>query len=283
MNQPMRVLIFGLGYTGLRLAQTLAGAGVAVAGTVREPARYAHLAEHGITPIPFAAAGEALAGVTHILSSVPPGDGGDPVLLAHLPALQAAPALRWAGYLSTTGVYGDHGGGWVDESSPTNPSSPRAHWRLAAEQAWQASGLPVAVFRLPGIYGPGRSVFDQLANGTARRIDRPGHVFSRIHVDDIVGAVQAAMARPTALGVFNLVDDLAAEPRAVTEFACDVLAITPPPLTSFDPAALTPMARSFWADSKRVSNARMKAELGYALRYPDYRSGLSAIFGTAPG
>ncbi len=281
----MQVLIFGAGYTGLRLARALQqahmlmGQDITVAVTSRKAALRRDLISQGLVALPFPLpdCAHTLATTTHIVSTVPPDDSGDPVLTAHAEALRAAPVVRWVGYLSTTGIYGDHQGGWVDETTPPDPSSPRAARRLAAEQAWQQTGLPVTLFRLPGIYGPGRSAFDQLRAGTARRIDRPGHVFSRIHVDDIVGAVLAAMQRQITGALFNLVDDEAAEPRAVTELACALLGMAPPPLTPLDLASLSPMARSFWIDSKRVHNQAMKAQLGYDLHYPTYREGLAAI------
>jgi nucleoside-diphosphate-sugar epimerase len=279
MAKTRHVFIAGLGFTGLRLARALIAQGSAVSGTMRDPDRCALLREEGITAWPFPLPDPALAlqGITHLVSTIPPGADGDPVLVAHGAAVRAAADLRWAGYLSTTGVYGDHGGGWVDEGTPPAPLSARSAHRLQAEQAWQGIGVPLTVFRLPGIYGPGRSAFDQLRAGTARRIDRPGHVFSRIHVDDIVGALLAAMERPPGLGVINVVDDEPAEPRAVIEYACSLVGADLPPLTPFDAAQMTPMARSFWAESKRVSNARLKNDLGYTLRYRSYREGLQAI------
>jgi nucleoside-diphosphate-sugar epimerase len=279
MAKTRHVFIAGLGFTGLRLARALIAQGSAVSGTMRDPHRCALLREEGITAWPFPLPDPALAlqGITHLVSTIPPGADGDPVLAAHGAVVRAAADLRWAGYLSTTGVYGDHGGGWVDEGTLPAPLSARSAHRLQAEQAWQGIGVPLTVFRLPGIYGPGRSAFDQLRAGTARRIDRPGHVFSRIHVDDIVGALLAAMARPPGLGVINVVDDEPAEPRAVIEYACGLLGADLPPLTPFDAGQMTPMARSFWAESKRVSNARLKSALGYTLRYASYREGLQAI------
>lgn len=266
------LLCFGFGYTARALAPLLAAEGWAVAGTSRG----------GGADVPFDAPGEALERATHVLSSVPPDESGDPVLRRHAAALAGR---QWVGYLSTTGVYGDTGGAVVDESAPLRPTSARARRRVEAEAAWLAlwrsRGVPVHVFRLAGIYGPGRSAFDQIRAGTARRIDRPGHAFNRIHVDDIALVLRASMARPNPGAVYNVCDDAPAEPAEVVAHACELLALAPPPLTPFAEAAraMSPMAASFWADNRRVSNARIKAELGVRLRFPDYRAGLRAILG----
>ncbi|HYD99199.1 MAG TPA: SDR family oxidoreductase [Alphaproteobacteria bacterium] len=272
-----RFFCFGLGYSGLRLARALMAEGWAVGGTCRDPAAAAALRAEGIDarPFPLPDPVEALAGVGHVLTTVPPGEGGDPVLEAHGAALAALP-LAWFGYLSTTGVYGDHGGGWVDEATPPAPTNPRAARRVAAERAWTAAGVPLHVFRLPGIYGPGRSALDQVRAGQAKRIDKPGHVFSRIHVDDIVGAVMASMARPNPGAVYNLADDEPAPAAEVVAHACALLGVEPPPLVPFEAAALSPMGREFYADNRRVRAARIGAELGYRLRHPSYRDGLRA-------
>ncbi|MFN4090371.1 MAG: NAD-dependent epimerase/dehydratase family protein [Alphaproteobacteria bacterium] len=225
----------------------------------------------------------ALAGTTHVLLSVPPDAEGDPALDLHGGDLVrcAGGSLAWIGYLSTTGVYGDRGGGWVDETVPVRPGSERARRRAAAEASWLAfgrdRGVPVQIFRLPGIYGPGRSQIEAVRAGRAHRIDKPGQVFSRIHVDDIVAVLRASMARPRAGAVYNVADDLPAPSHDVTAFACDLLGVEPPPLVPYAAADLSPMARSFYAESRRVANRLIKAELGVTLRYPDYRAGLRAI------
>jgi nucleoside-diphosphate-sugar epimerase len=218
-----------------------------------------------------------LRGVTHLLSSVPPDADGDPVLRHHAADLAALPGLAWVGYLSTTGVYGDRQGGWVDEDSNLTPGTERGRRRLAAERAWLASGLPVHLFRLAGIYGPGRNQLAGLRAGTAQRIDKPGQVFSRIHVDDIATVLAASIACPSPGRAYNVCDNEAAPPAEVVAHAAGLLGMAPPPLVPFATAELSPMARSFYADSKRVDNARIKAELGVALRYPTYREGLAAL------
>jgi nucleoside-diphosphate-sugar epimerase len=235
------------------------------------------------------AAGEALPqaaleGMTHLLVSTAPEASGDPVLAAL--ERTALPDLAWIGYLSTTGVYGDHRGAWVTEDSELRPVSLRSQRRVAAEMAWMQFGLKrnaaVQIFRLAGIYGPGRSQLDSLRDGTARRIVKPGQVFSRIHVEDIASVVMQGIAHPKISGVFNVCDDEPAAPADVTAFAAGLLGMEPPPLEDFDAAKTTmsEMGLSFWADNKRVANAKMKAALGMRLKYPTYREGLAAISGT---
>jgi nucleoside-diphosphate-sugar epimerase len=222
-----------------------------------------------------------LQGVTHILVSVPPDAGGDPVLDRHGDDLAALPTLAWLGYLSTTGVYGDRGGDWVDETSPLLPTGERGRRRVAAETAWlelwRRRCVPVHIFRLAAIYGPGRSPFAALRAGTARRIDKPGQLFSRIHVEDLARVLRASIARPRPGAVYNVCDDMPAAPEAVMAHAAALLGIAPPPLVPFADAGLSPMALSFYDDNKRVRNALIKTELGIALRFPDYRTGLAAI------
>lgn len=274
-----RFFLFGLGFSGRVVARAAQAAGWRVAGTTRSGEAvdlpgvevFAFDRDH---PLPD----RALEGTTAVLSSVPPDALGDPVLdlcgdaLRHL-----APA--WVGYLSTTGIYGDHGGALVDEDTPPAPSLERSRRRLAAERAWQASGLPVHLFRLAGIYGPGRSALDSVRAGTARRVVKPGQVFSRIHVDDIAQTVLASLARPNPGAVYNVCDDDAAPPQEVVAHACALLGVAPPPEIPWDQAraTLSPMALSFYADNKRVDNRRIKDELGVVLRYPDYRAGLRAM------
>ncbi len=200
----------------------------------------------------------------------------DPALQRYGQALGKARA-KWVGYLSATAVYGDRQGGWVDETSALEPVTERGRWRVASEAAWAASGLPVQIFRLAGIYGPGRSPLDRLREGRAHRVVKAGQIFSRIHVDDIAAALLASMARPDPGRVYNLADDLPAPPQDVIAFAAELLGLPVPPEVPFEAAELSPMARSFYAESKRVANGRVKAELGLRLAHPDYRAGLRAI------
>ena len=282
-----RLFCFGLGYSAGFLARAVAAEGWAIAGTSRDEASCAARAAAGCAMHVFTrdqklrGGAAILAGTTHLLLSVPPDASGDPVFAAHGPALAALPALRWAGYLSTTGVYGDRGGAWVDEDTPPCPAGERGRRRLAAEQAWQAlavrTGLPLHVFRLAGIYGPGRSALDAVRQGRARRIDKSGQVFSRIHVEDLVAVLRASMARPRPGAVYNVCDDAPVAPGEVVEFAATLLGLAPPPAVAFDAAGLSPLARSFYDDNKRVANRRIKDELGVRLRYPSYREGLRAL------
>ena len=222
-----------------------------------------------------------LAGATWMLSTVPPDGPGDPVIDCHGAALAAADPFNWVGYLSTTGVYGDRGGGRVDEASALRPSTARGRRRVAAEAAWlgleREHGFPVHVFRLAGIYGPGRSQLDQVRAGTARRVVKPGQVFSRIHVDDLAAVLEASMAGPNPGAVYNVCDDLAAPPQDVVAYACQLLGVAPPPTVPFEDAGLGEMARSFYAENKRVDNRRIKRELGVTLEFPSYREGLAEL------
>jgi nucleoside-diphosphate-sugar epimerase len=287
VSQPRRLFCFGLGYTAGVFATRLLAQGWRVAGTCREEARAAELRARGMEVHLFdrdralADPKTALAGTTHILSSVPPDEAGDAVLDHHGADLAALRGVAWVGYLSTTGVYGDRAGAEVDEGAPLAPTSARARRRVAAEAGWFAlgrdHGLPVHVFRLAGIYGPGRSALDQVRAGTARRIAKPGHVFSRIHVEDIAKVLRASIARPDPGATYNVCDDNPAPSEEVVAYACALLGMMPPPLVPFDQTRLSPMAASFYRDNKRVSNARLKAELGVTLGYPDFRSGLEAI------
>jgi nucleoside-diphosphate-sugar epimerase len=284
-----RLFIFGLGYSGLEIAKLAKAAGWTVAGTVRDADKARQFSAEGLethlfdgtTTLPRA----AIDGATHILCTIAPGSAGDPALRTCGALLREA---RWLGYLSTTGVYGDQGGGWVDETMPAKPGQPRSIDRLAAERAWQAAGLEagaaVDIFRLPGIYGPGRSAIDQVRAGTARRIDKPGQVFSRIHVEDIAATVVAALTRRSPGAIYNVADDLPAPSGDVIAYACELLALPVPPLIPWDQAApaMSAMARSFYAENRRVRNDRIKQELGVALRYPTYREGLRAIAGHTP-
>jgi len=257
-----------------------------IAGTCRDDDRRAELAREGVEAYlfdrPFADIAAALADTSHLLSSVPPDAAGDRVIARYGSTIAAiGGSLTWMGYLSTTGVYGDRAGDWVDETSPLRPSGERGRRRCEAEAAWlglwRQHGVPVHLFRLAAIYGPGRSALDQVRSGAARRIDKPGQIFSRIHVEDIATVLEASMARPRPGTVYNVCDDMPAAPQTVIAFACALLGVEPPPLVPFDQADLSPMARSFYDDNKRVDNARMKRELGVRLRYPDYMAGLRAL------
>src|SRR6185312_4718651 len=229
---------------------------------------------------PSATLAADLGAATHVVVSIPPGPAGDVVLVQHARDLAAAPKLQWLCYFSTVGVYGDFGGALVDESAPTHPVNPRSQQRVAIEQRWRefaaARNLPLLILRLAGIYGPGRSAFDRLRDGTARRIVKPGQVFNRIHVEDI-GRVTALAAQRRLAGTFNLADDAPAPPQDVVAHAAGLLGIPAPDATPFDAAEMTPMARSFYSDNKRVANGAIKRALGIELLYPTYREGLAAI------
>jgi nucleoside-diphosphate-sugar epimerase len=274
----MRTLVtLGHGYSAAALAASLVG--WRVIGTTRSAEKAAAMRSAGVEPIDWAdrvAVDRAIAGADALLASLPPGPQGDTALARHADALSRARA-EWVGYLSTTGVYGDRQGGWVDEESALRPSGERGRGRLAAEAAWTATGLPAHLFRLAGIYGPGRSVFDRLRGGRVQRVIKPGQVFSRVHVADIARVLTASLARPNPGRAYNVADDQPAPPEEVIEYACELLRIPVPPAVPFEEADLSPMAASFWAESKRVSNRRIKAELGITLAYPDYRTGLRAV------
>ncbi len=279
------LLVIGLGYSGTAAALAAARAGFAVCGTSRRPA------PPGITRLGFEQAAPALAQVTHLLVTAAPDEAGDPALMRHGIAIAAAPALRWIGYCSTTGVYGDRDGAWVDETSAPVPGSDRARRRLAAEQAWRelaaAKGCALDLIRLAGIYGPGRSVLDDLRAGAARRILKPAHAFGRIHRDDIAGGILAAMAQARAPGarVLNFADDEPAESATVLAYAAALLGREPPPAVPFAEAVATmsPMARSFWAENRKVASVATQAALGRRWRYPSYREGLEAILAEERG
>ncbi len=279
---------FGLGYTASLAARQALALGWTVAGTTRtgtadvpEAVTVHRLDED--TPMPELA--RLLAPATHVLVSVPPGAEGDPLLARHGETLAAlAPQWAWLGYLSTTGVYGDQGGAWVDEDTPVAPDVPRSERRVAAERGWAALGAPLHVFRLAGIYGPGRNALESVRAGRARRLIKPGHVFCRIHVADAAQVVAASLEAPRAEGrVYNVCDDLPAPPQDVITEACRLLGVTPPPEEPFDQVTdLSPMARSFYADCKRVRNDRLKSDLGVRLSYPTYREGLAALLAGDP-
>ena len=283
----MRLFCFGMGYSARRLAQALAPRGWRIAGSCRDASAKAEIESLGHDAFLFdrdtRLPPNALQGASYLLSSVPPDDAGDPVIDRHGADIARLKGLTWAGYLSSTGIYGDTGGARVNESAPPRPTSARSRRRVAAEAAWLAlherHGVPVHVFRLAGIYGPARSALDQVRARAARRVDRPGHRFSRIHVDDIATVLMASMARPAPGAIYNLCDDEAAPAADVVAFACALLAVAAPPLVPFAKAKknMSAMARSFWRDNRRVDNRRIKEELGVSLSYPDYRTGLRAI------
>ncbi len=286
MSAAPHLVVLGYGYSAGYLTRTLVAQGWTVTGTTRnDPAR---VADAGAQPLHWpgdeAALRAEIARADAILVSAGPDAGECPALRDFGTAIAASPA-RWLGYLSTTGVYGDRQGGWVDEDSPLTPATRRGHDRVAAETAWQAlaaaHGLPLHIFRLAGIYGPGRGPFEKVRDGTARRIIKPGQVFSRVHVQDIAQVLAASIARPLPGAVYNVCDDDPAPPEDVLSFAAHLLGLPEPPAIAFDEAAMTPMARSFYAESKRVRNDRIKTELGVKLRYPDYRAGLRALLDQA--
>ncbi len=275
------LLSLGHGYSAQGLTKRLLPKGWRVIGTSRKPEKLEALAQTGIEAILFepGPVTEALSQATHVLASAAPSDAGDPALNMIGAELAARAAhLDWVGYLSTTGVYGDHQGGWVDESAALTPATRRGRLRVEAEAAWQAiEGLPLHIFRLAGIYGPGRGPFAKVRAGTARRIIKEGQVFSRTHVDDIAQILEASIDRPNPGAAYNVCDDDPAPPQDVIEHAAKLLGLPVPPAIDFEEAEMTPMARSFYAESKRVSNARIKDELGVDLIYPDYRAGLAAL------
>jgi nucleoside-diphosphate-sugar epimerase len=277
------LLSMGHGYSARALAARLV-AGWRLVGTTRDPDKPAAMRREGVAPVLWGnrvAVEEALGAATHLLVSAAPDAEGCPVLIRHRSAIEGARRLAWIGYLSTTGVYGDCGGDWVDEESALAPVNARSRRRVEAEHAWldlwRDRDLPVHVFRLAGIYGPGRSAFDRLRAGRAQRVVRQGQVFSRIHVEDAAGVLAASIASPDPGAIYNVADDAPAPPQNVLAHAAGLLGLPVPPEVPFEAAELSAMARSFYGESKRVSNRRIRAELGVTLRYPDYRAGLAAI------
>lgn len=284
----MRLFIFGTGFSSKAFVEEVRDQFDWIGGTTRSSDKMEALRTLGVEPFLFDGnsqgdgIAEALKQATHILVSIAPNEAGDPVLNQYANEIAGAKP-RWIGYLSTVGVYGNHDGAWVDEETPLNPVSKRSVQRVAAEEAWLAfsgqNDLPVQIFRLSGIYGPGRNAFENFRKGTARRLVKPGQVFNRIHVADIAGALKAAMAKPSTR-VFNVTDDEPAPPQDVVAFAAELLGVEAPPEIPFETADLTPMARSFYGENKRVSNQRVKDELGFTFRYPDYRVALKALLET---
>ena len=284
-SQALRLFVFGLGYVGAAFSRALRTRGWQVAATARDDDQADRLRAQGITPADpddRDAMAAALVGVNAILVTAPPGPDGCPALESLIPALAQAQAFPdWIGYLSTTGVYGDFEGRWVFETSPLKAQSVEGARRVGAERDWRqvgrGMGLTVTTFRLPGIYGPGRSALDRLRAGEGRRIVKPGQVFSRIHVEDIVAGLLASLDRPRAGGIYNLVDDQPAPPQDVMEHAAHMLGVPVPPDLPFNELGMSPATRRFYAENKRVSNARAKAELGWRPAYPTYREGLAEI------
>lgn len=277
-----QLLSFGHGYSARALTPLLLSQGWQVTGTTRSEDKAAQLKAAGVEPIiwPGQSVKAALDGATHLLISAgPTPEAGEPVLAVLRDEIMArATQFEWVGYLSTTGVYGDHQGGWVDEDTPLTPSTKRGQLRVEAEAAWQSiPNLPLHIFRLAGIYGPGRGPFAKVRNGTARRIIKQGQLFSRIHVEDIAQVLDASIARPHSGAIYNLCDNDAAPPQDVIGYAAELLGQPLPEAVDFETADMTPMARSFYAESKKVRNDRIKDELGVQLRYPDYRTGLRAL------
>ncbi|SDA50410.1 SDR family NAD(P)-dependent oxidoreductase [Mesorhizobium qingshengii] len=279
-----QIFVFGAGYSGKAFARANKDAAT-ILGTTRSPEKFEALRRAGIAPLLFDGAlkdeiGDALKETTHLVISVAPEEAGDPVLNAARAAISQMPALEWIGYLSTVGVYGNYDGAWVDETAQCRPVSKRSVMRVAAEQDWlklgRDIGWPVAILRLSGIYGPGRNALVNLENGTARRLVKPDQVFNRIHCDDIAGSLWQLIERNTG-GIFNVTDDLPAPPQDVVTYAASLMGVTPPPEIPFDAAQLSPMARSFYGENKRVANAAIKAA-GYRFRFPDYRSALDHMW-----
>ena len=285
----MHAFFFGLGFssTAASMRMLTSGQYADIGGTVRTAEKAQLLKAKGLSAhvfdgtTPGTTLGPDLRKASHAIFSIAPGPDGDPALLHHRADLDAAPDLQWLCYYSTVGVYGDFGGAWIDESAPLVPRNERSDRRVLAEQVWRdyaaERGVPLTILRLAGIYGPGRSTFDKLRDGTSRRVVKPGQVFNRIHVDDI-GRVTALAAEARLAGTFNLGDDVPAPPQEVIAHAAAMLGIEPPPEIPYETAAMTPMQRSFYADNKRVSNAAIKRALGIELLYPTYREGLASIF-----
>ncbi|CAN1561007.1 WcaG Nucleoside-diphosphate-sugar epimerases [Paracoccaceae bacterium] len=270
------LLSLGHGYSARALARLLVPQGWRVIGTTRSAAKAQVFQAEGVEPLLWPAdLGPALGQATHILASAAPDGDGDP-FLQNAPDIARSGAV-WVGYLSTTGVYGDHKGAWVDETNPLTPASDRGRQRVLAEAQWRATGLPVHIFRLAGIYGPGRGPFEKVRDGTARRIIKPGQVFGRIHVDDIAQVLLASINRPNPGAAYNVCDDNPCPPEEVLAHAAQLLGLPDPPAVDFDTADMTEMARSFYGESKRTRNDLIKTELGVHLRYPDYPAGLQAL------
>jgi len=281
----MNVFIFGAGFSAKAFASA-SPPHAKIVGTTRSPEKFDALRGAGIAPLLFDGTAspelsQALATTTHLVISIAPTEAGDPVLSAFAEMIRTSmPSLRWIGYLSTVGVYGDYQGRWIDETAECRPVSRRSKLRVEAEEAWQSLagdiGKPLAILRLSGIYGLGRNAFVNLENGTAKRLVKPDQVFNRIHAADIGGALWHLADRNLG-GVFNVTDDEPAPPQDVVAYAADLMGVAPPPEIPFDAAQLSPMARSFYGENKRVSNRKLK-QTGYGFRYPDYRAALAAMW-----
>lgn len=282
-----KLFCFGLGYSAEALARKLAPRGWQISGTARAPEGVTHIASLGYDAVHFdghspgAAISDALATTTHVLVSAGPDEQGDPTLRLHGQDLASARNIEWIGYLSTIGVYGNTNGAWIDETDEPHPGSERAKRRLVAESAWldfaRAHGKRVQIFRLGGIYGPGRSAIEDIREGTARRIIKPGQVFNRIHVDDIAGVLEAAAGGRGSEAVYNVTDNEPAPPQDVVAYAAHLMGLPPPPEVPFETAPLSPMGRSFYSENRRIRNGRLHDDLGVTLAYPSYREGLAAI------
>lgn len=270
---------FGHGYSAQALSRNLVAQGWQVTGTTREHDRTQVIRASGAEPLIWPGVAPDLEGVTHLLISTAPDEDGDPVLAALGDQItERVSQFEWVGYLSTTAVYGDHQGRWVDEDTPPAPTAKRGRWRMRAEAQWRSiPGLPVHIFRLAGIYGPGRGPFSKLKRGGLRRIIKPDQVFSRIHVDDIAQVLAASMSAPRAGSVYNVCDDEPVPPQDVIGYAAKLQGLPLPPAVPYAEADMTPMARSFYEENKRVRNNRIKDELGVRLLYPNYRVGLEAL------
>ena len=275
MNKTL--LSIGHGFSARALSELLVLDGWRVIGTTRSPQKAQALESQGVEAVIWPGDELPFQQVTHLLTSVAPTDDGDPVLNAHRDQLRAAKNLEWVGYLSTTGVYGDHDGAWVDESTPLAPSTKRGEARTRAEAEWSKLGLPLHIFRLAGIYGPGRGPFSKVRSGKARRIIKPGQVFSRTHVEDIAQVLYASIKNPNPGRAYNVCDDDPAPPQDVIAYAAELLGVPVPEAINIEDAEMSEMARSFYAESKRVRNDRIKTELGITLKFPDYKSGLRAL------
>ena len=279
---PRKLFCFGYGYSCDYLGHALIQQGEwQLAGTTRDPEKVNVLRARGIEANlfdwehPLADPIEMLQGTTHLVISTPPGEEGDPTFLMHAQDIMNIPSIEWVGYLSTTGVYGNKDGAEVYETTELNPTSQRGSRRVMAEKQWQSlNGLPLHIFRLSGIYGPGRSALDSVRAGVARRINKPGHAFGRIHVEDIANTLIASMGKPNPGQAYNVCDEKPAPSHEVIAYACELLGRPPPPMVDFEEADLSPMARSFYMDNRRVKNDKIKSELGVALKYPNFQDGL---------
>ncbi|QRM31690.1 SDR family oxidoreductase [Microvirga sp. VF16] len=289
----MNLFVFGLGYSVCQFLSLYGERFTQIGGTVRSPEKVRAMEAEGLQAYRFDSAGydprilDQIARADALLVSVPTVNEADPVLEHFSEAIASAPNLRWVGYLSTVGVYGNADGNWVDETTPPNPATIRSRDRIAAEQEWLALGesapFAVQIFRLAGIYGPGRNALVKVADGTARSIVKKGQVFNRIHTADIAQILMASIERASPNAIYNVADDEPGPPQDVIAYAAELLGREPPPEVPFEEADMTPMARSFYADNKRVRNTRIKTKLGVTLRYPSYREGLQALLEAGEG